>query len=196
MKQLRLVSAVLFGCLLVPCLLHAAPTPAAPIHAIRWLTAVKVLGGGNTIPAAWAGVWQVEDSLYTGCNPLIPSSTDSFLDTLCTGTSVDPDTTGIGNYDCTGTVTGTTIDITCNGSSMFGDCEAQFTYHTQGTRTGETMVVITTINTHYEPPADCFGLPDDCTRIVTRSTRISAEPIECTTATQPSTWGQLKSRYR
>ncbi len=177
-------------------LLAAASVQAAPPQAPRLGQAVALLGGGQTVPSAWAGVWQNVDSTYTGCDVLAPIGTSNATDTLCTGQTLLPDTTGIGSLNCNGTVTDTQVDITCTGSTAQDSCTIDFTYHITGTRTGNSAVFVTTLVQHYSPPSACFFLPDQCMRFVSRGTRIAAEPPTCGTPARRTTWGTVKTLYR
>lgn len=177
-------------------LLAAASVQAAPRHAPRFGTVLALLGGGQNVPSAWAGVWQNVDSTYTGCDVLVPAGSSSETDTLCTGQTLLPDTTGFGSMDCNGTVTDTQVDVTCTGSSAFDSCTVDFTYHITGTRTGNSALFVTTLTQHYSPPSACFFLPDACTRFVSRGTRIAPEPPTCGTPARRTTWGTVKTLYR
>lgn len=152
--------------------------------------------GGYVVPAEWAGIWQTTDSTYK-CTPRTLDSFAAYLDTICQGTSYEPDTTGGFYYNCTGTVTTTAIDLTCTATILvpeFG-CEITYVIRTIGSRTGETAVYTSRVTTTFNPSM-CFGLEDSCLETVSRVTRIAPEPPTCTTATLPSTWGAIKSRYR
>lgn len=187
MNKLRLLTAALLAAVLMP-----ATSEARAFQPPTWTAALR--GGGYTIPAEWAGVWQDDDSTYS-CSPRVLLDTSSDTDTLCAGTFFGPDTTGGQEYDCTGSITSTTVDVTCSGSIAFEECTATFEYHFVGTRSGDTSVMTSTFSTTYTP-SGCALLPDECEEIVTRSTRIAPEPPGCLTPTQTTTWGQLKTRYR
>jgi hypothetical protein len=67
-----------------------------------------------------------------------------------------------------------------------------------GTRTGDTYSSVTTISTVTSGPSDpCDLFPDDCNQFNSHGTRIGpADPVYCATPTLPTTWGELKNRYR
>lgn len=150
--------------------------------------------GTYTIPDEWAGVWQTVDSTYS-CTPRLLETTDTFLDTLCRGTSAEPDTAEGFDYNCTGTVTPTSINLTCTGSFTFEGCTATFTVTTTGTRSGDTAITNTRFTTTFTPSL-CAFQPDTCKDIVQYTTRLGPEPPTCTTSTLKGTWGELKTRYR
>jgi len=69
-----------------------------------------------TVPAAWAGIWAVTDTTYSG-NVVL--STSTWLDTLCTGeeldTSIRTDYFGVYDAACTGTgFTDTGLSLDCS----------------------------------------------------------------------------------
>ncbi len=187
MRLHRILALIVFALLAVSARSEARPfKPPTLIDAVR--------GTGYTIPAAWSGIWQYEDSTYQ-CTPRVLTGTDSGLDTLCAGTSFEPDTTEGINYDCTGTVTDTFVDITCTGAIKFEGCSATFETRSIGNRTGETFIATTTISTTWTPPG-CAFQPNTCEQIVSRNTRIAPQPEGCATPALQGTWGALKSRYR
>jgi len=187
MKAMRPLAAVVLAAVLFP-----VTSEARAFQPPTWTSAVR--GAGYTIPAEWAGVWQDDDSTYT-CSPRVLTDTSSDIDTLCAGTYFGPDTTGGGEYDCTGSITSTTIDLTCTGSFTFEECTVTFDFHFEGTRSGDTSVVTSTFSTTYTP-SGCAFQPDECQVIVTRSTRIAPQPPGCLTSARSSSWGALKTRYR
>lgn len=187
MSRSRLLAMVLLAAVVIPTAASAREfKPPSLLEAIA--------GTGFSIPAAWSGVWQYQDSTYQ-CTPRTLTDTDSGLDTLCAGTSFEPDTTEGVQYDCTGTVSDTFVDITCTGSLTFEDCTGTFQTRSVGTRTGESYIATTTVTLTWSP-AFCALQADSCTEIVTRATRISPQPGGCTTAAIQGTWGSLKTRYR
>lgn len=191
MKANRLLTraSLLFG---LAAILFPAVAHARTFQPPTWAAAMR--GAGYTIPAEWSGIWVDTDSTYS-CTPRVFLETTTDTDTLCAGSYFGPDTTGGGDYDCTGTITATTIDLTCTGSFTFEDCTATFDFHFEGSRTGDTSIVTATFNSSYSPPG-CAFQPDDCQIIVTRSTRIAPQPPGCLTSVERSTWGQVKARYR
>lgn len=191
MKFSRMILAVLAAVLLVPSLAQARD-----VKALRLGEALRALGGGYTVPPAWAGLWEDQDSVFTGCTVETFQSTSTDQGVLCSGDLLEPDTTKV-VYSCEGTVTDTSVDITCTGSFDTEGCIATFSIRTVGTRSGNTSYTVSTVRVSYAPPESCFGIPDQCTRIVTHSTRLGPAPAEdCGTPVENTTWGSIKARHR
>lgn len=190
MNPLRLLLAALVTCCLIPTAAPARDRPAPDLTA-----ALRAFGTDYPVPAAWLGIWEDQDSVYSGCTPSVLLNTSTDRDTICINDRIDPDSTIVG-YSCEGTVTETSIDLTCTGSVTQEGCTSTFSFHVVGTRTANTAVSVTTVRTSFSPPAACFGLPDQCTRIVTHSTRVGPAPPGCATPVQSTTWGNLKALHR
>jgi len=153
--------------------------------------------GDIVIPPEWAGIWSSIDTTYSCAG--VRQSVDASLDTLCAGTVVLTNEGSPFTFVCTGTSTATTVDMTCIYSGeIVTDCNMTITIVMQGTRTAESYVINNTVTTVYSGVApECSFFPDDCTRTVTRGTRIEPEPAAyCALPVDATTWGRVKSRYR
>ena len=147
--------------------------------------------GQYTIPAAWAGVWNFQDSDYD-CKTNVLIDTFAETDTLCSGQVIYDDP----KIQCTGSVSDTHIDIECSATFPIDEgCSATFTFTLDGTRTGDTANATSISSQEFTPPM-CAFIPDSCTRTESVMTRIGPEPPNCLTAVEPATWGQLKAVYR
>lgn len=165
----------------------SAPTPqfSDVLHAL----------GGETLPAAWAGIWEFTDT-DRDCITNDSLSTDSSVDTLCTSDTFDPDDTGY-SLDCTGTATDTEVHVVCTGSFPVKEvpgCIITVTFTLDATRSGETLESTTEFSQVYSP--ECGPFPGSCFRTVSTATRIGPEPAECATAVDSMTWGRVKAAYR
>lgn len=192
MKRRILILAALLCLPFAPAIVEARDSA---IPAPRLSTVLRALGDDFSVPAAWTGIWEDSDSTFIGCGieSLIETSTDR--DTLCLGETLAPEEPEV-TYICTGTVTDTQVDMTCNASFVQEGCTISNTFEIHGTRTGNTSVVVVTLQTSFSPPSACFEQPDQCTRIVTRSTRLGPAPEGCGTPVENTSWGSIKSRYR
>jgi len=128
--------------------------------------------GDVTVPAAWAGIWTVSDTMKL-CGipgPIFPVQTHQ--DTMCVGDVISGDQTV--TYTCNGTATATTVDMTCTGSSDDGNgCVGNYTETLHGTRTGEDALLHYTINVTYTPT----GCSDDgCIELVIEMHRTAGPP--------------------
>lgn len=151
-------------------------------------------GGTIVIPPEWDGVWDYSDSTYDCTGSL--QGTDSGTDTLCAGAEAydaGP------NFSCTGSADATTISIKCSGTEQFmPDCVAVYHYDIDGTRVGNTAFLVSTVTVTYEGTAiGCDLNPASCTQFNSHTTRTGPAPADyCATPVRPSTWGELKIRYR
>jgi hypothetical protein len=190
MTAWRLCCALLLSLVLM--LVHPSQSSAAskPIRSLK--QSLHQLGD-VTVPAAWAGIWTVSDTMKL-CGvpgPIIPVQTHS--DTMCAGDVITGDETV--TYTCSGTATATTVDMTCTGSSDDGNgCVGDYTETLHGTRNGDDALLTYTINVVYTPS----GCQDDgCIELVIAMHRTAGPPAECSiTPTLKTTWGKLKKRYR
>ena len=149
------------------------------------------------VPVEWGGIWSVTDSTYDCAGVL--QSVESTSDTLCPGEqTVDPQQFP-GTFDCTGSADATNIDVTCSGTSeLFPDCSSTFSSSLRGTRTGENYFVVSTVEVTYSGTAEgCDLVPGYCLQVNSHATRTAPTPTEyCQTPVRPTTWGNLKVRYR
>ena len=140
-------------------------------------------------PSAWDGTWTTVDTVYS-CEGVFRSTSPGEA-TICGGSEYSPQ--GPVPLVCTGTADATTIDVTCTGSGpVLQDCDANYTIVTHGTLTGDTYFTVSTVNVTYTGTG-CEGLPPTCIQVNSHGTRSGPN---CTTPTQPSTWGEIKIRYR
>jgi len=172
----------------------AAPADAGP-------RAPGLRGALNTdivVPAEWSGVWSYVDSTYDCLG--VPQGVDSGLDTLCTGQGTSQPDGSTFQLVCTGSITATTFDTHCTGSGPIEgtECTLSLTLDSNGTRTSDSYVITSTIASEVTGIApECSFFPGSCMRIVSRATRIAAEPTAyCATPVAPTTWGRVKSQYR
>jgi hypothetical protein len=148
------------------------------------------------IPPEWSGVWANVDSSYD-CTTLALKSVNANNDTLCQGQQAFAPSSGLPfAIDCTGTADANSVHIHCSGSGLIiTGCTASIDIQLDGTLTGDTYYAVNTTNITYTG-AGCLGIPNSCTLVHSRATRISAQPATCATPTQPSTWGKVKAYYR
>ena len=176
--------------LAMPAIGHATEVPHLTLA-----RALRALGGSYTVPAAWSGVWAYMDTTRE-CVTLNYVYSESGLDTLCTGQTYQPDTTGGIQYNCTGTVSDTQADLTCTGSfELYTGCTVNFSSVVHATRSGDTTYSHETFTTTYVPTG-CAFLSDSCEEYYSHATRIAPQPAGCSTPTRQRTWGELKSTYR
>jgi hypothetical protein len=125
---------------------------------------------------------------------------DSGIDTLCAGRAYDPAPDSPYQLECTGTVTTTTVDQHCtfSGPVEGTECTLDITFDFVGTRSGDSSVITQTLSIDVGGTgAECAFFPDECTRTVSRATRIGPEPgAYCASPVEPTTWGRVKSQYR
>jgi hypothetical protein len=178
---------VLAAAVLVPVTAGAAKVPRPTFGQI-------LAGGGGTVPSAWAGIWQTQDTVRTCGSQEINDIPEATEDTLCTGAPIAGAPGGF-DYQCSGSVTNTDIDITCTGSIPFGECTLNIQYHVVGHRSDDTSRTVETFSQTYDPPM-CAFVPDDCEETTSWHVRTGAEPAKCLTPTRRSTWGGLKILYR
>lgn len=190
MNQPLLVLSIVLGCLMLP-----DYAESRGFRLPRLATGSRALGVNPTVPAAWAGIWQFENSIYVGCLDPQLDDTDTDLDTLCVGEPLGFMGDGL-NYACEGSFGDSEIDLTCTGVSFLDDCTAHFDLRMTGTRTGDTADIVSTLRISYSPAMSCFDMPDDCTRIEAHMTRIGAPPAECATPVRTTTWSGVKAFYR
>jgi hypothetical protein len=153
---------------------------------------------GTPLPADWQGVWVDVDSVYDcSTNALIKVTTQQ--DTLCAGqdVGVDPDAPPpplIAPVPCSGTADATHIQTHCAASGLCGEaCIYDYASDLDATRSGDTAFWfwVTTFHSNALPPFDF------CTWTRRHGTRVLAGPGACgAVPTQPSTWGNLRARYR
>ena len=177
----------------------AAGSASAGPHEERVLRLARqapqlIAGGSDPIPAEWAGIWSVTDSMYE-CTSGTFFFAFARTDTLCSGgTFTPPDTSA--DYSCTGSATPTTINMTCTGSEQVEPtCTANYNVTMVGTRTADSYYYVITSNVTYTG-ADCTGYDDACIQFNSHGVRTAPEPVAyCATPVEPTTWGKLKSRY-
>ncbi len=178
-------------------LLTGNASAAKPASGIKQLFGIAGASATIVIPQEWGGIWTSVDSTYDCGGPL--QFVDGSVDTLCAGAViVDPVTFPI-SYTCTGSADATTVDVTCSGATeIIPDCMATYTLTLHGTRSGDSYFMVSTMSTSYSGSAEgCDLIPDDCVQTNSHGTRTGPAPIEyCQTPALPSSWGELKVRYR
>jgi hypothetical protein len=178
-------------------LLPGSASAAKPASGIKQLFGIAAASDVIVIPQEWGGIWTSVDSTYdcTGAFQFV----DGSADTLCPGAVVvDPGLFPI-TYDCTGNADATTVNVECSGSAeLMPDCMATYTYSMHGTRSGDSYFMVSSISTSYSGTAKgCDLVPSSCTQFNSHGTRTGPAPIEyCQTPALPSSWGELKVRYR
>ncbi len=171
---------------------------AEPAHRVRLGDLLR--GELLVIPAEWSGIWESELTDYVcGTNDVI--DTESYVDTLCTGQSIDPNDE-IDDLpfamDCSGsTVTATTVTADCTGGGTVGLCTVSITFSLDGVRNGDTFTSTQEYSIDLEPNGIfCGNQPDECVRTEVTATRIAPEPPGCATPVDATWWGEVKARYR
>jgi len=179
--------------------LSAAADAATPIprSALRFFQLAHFAVDPINIPPEWDGIWTNTDSTYD-CNGVLQSTSTS-TDTLCGGAVfVDPGELPV-DFQCSGTVNGTTINFTCTGrDTVISDCVLTFTYTTHGTRTGDDSFAVLNVVSSVEGTGfECGFIPVQCMQINTHAHRTGPAPAAyCSTPTKAATWGGVKIRYR
>lgn len=194
MKRLTAVLLVVSASLVLLADAAAARLPRTPFQLLQLGIAAL---DPYKIPPEWDGIWTSTDSTYD-C-PGVLQQVSSSTDTLCSGAVFfDPNLIS-GDVECTGAFTATTVNITCTGvDTIITDCVATFTYNIRGTRTGDNAFLVTTITTSFDGAApECGFIPDDCSQTNVHAQRTGPAPAAyCATPARPSTWGEVKIRYR
>jgi hypothetical protein len=192
MKRLAVLMLLVSASTMVPGI--AAAERTSPIGLREFM---GIINGTIVIPPEWDGIWMIEDSTYD-CTGAFMDTSAPEPDTLCAGAAIVPDDVPF-SFTCSGSATATTVDVTCVGSEeIVPDCTLTFTYSLRGTRSGDTFFVVTTISQSYDGTAEgCDLIPDSCEQINNHAIRTGpAPPAYCATPALPSTWGELKVRYR
>lgn len=165
---------------------------------LRFSDVVSAAGLEITVPPEWDGIWSYTDSMYTCEGEL--SNVFTGFDTLCAGQMIDTDPGGgPENFECTGSVDGTTLQYECTGSEeVFTDCTGNYSITASATRTGETYVAETVVDISYSGTGlGCDQVPASCFRTVTHATRNGPAPSAyCVTPTESSSFGRIKVMYR
>ena len=147
------------------------------------------------IPPSFQGIWTYTE-IYRDCTTQQILDTFTGTDTVCAeDNTAPPDTTGLGNFSCSGSSTATTYDVSCTGSQeIVPGCTQNFGITIASSVSGNTVTSITTINVTY---AGCgVPFPPSCTRYEYTGTRIGTATEECATPVQPTTWSGIKANYR
>ena len=184
--------------LLAATMLPGAASAQSTSTGLKHQLVITRAGATIVVPPEWGGIWTVTDSIYDCAGVL--QSVEASQDTLCPGEPAQQDPQQFpGTIDCTGSADATSIDVSCTGSSeLFPDCMMNFTSNLRGTRTGETYFVVSTTELATSGTAEgCDLFPGFCTQINSHATRTAPAPVAyCQTPTRPTTWGNLKVRYR
>ena len=173
----------------------AAPADAGP----RAPGLRGALNGSIVVPAEWSGIWSYTDSVYD-CSGVF-QSLDSGLDTLCTGLSYDPapDSPYPARLhrirDLDHRRPALHVQRPDRGHRMHGHLHVRLRRNPLGRHVRDHQH---DVDRHRRNGAsECSFFPDQCTRTVSRATRIAAEPTAyCATPVEPTTWGRVKSQYR
>jgi len=148
----------------------------------------------QTIPTAWAGIWEftTDDEVCGGA--FIETYVDT--STICPGEEFGVNEDGF-DLNCSGTITDTVIDVTCSASlDILTDCTMTITLVTQGTRTGDTFQGTERTSFTYTGTA-CGPFTDECTDGTVSGVRLNPDPGACgSTPALPTTWGAIKAIYR
>jgi hypothetical protein len=160
---------------------------------------LRTMSSSVPVPPEWSGIWDVTDSTYDCSGVLTGTSSDP--ETLCTGQSVQPPSTGSPvTIDCTGTATATELHMVCTGSAaIMPDCQLDLVMHIDIVRTADTYFSILTMTTSYSGTAEgCDLLPGNCMQINSHGIRTGAAPADFCAGvpTRPASWGQVKAHYR
>jgi len=184
-----LVPSVLFLSSLTPVSVLAGPAPRMPR-----ISSLEILKAADSLPTDWIGVWSIH-SVQKDCTTQIVSYDATVLDTLCTDSSIEPDSNSVFQTNCTTTINGNSYEVVCDGTLAVTDsCQTIYHQETSGTVTGSSFTVSGTITFSYS--GSCFGLPDQCLSFTSTGTRVDSNPAVCSqTPVEPTSWGLLKSRY-
>lgn len=124
-----------------------------------------------TVPAAWAGVWDIE-STERECDSSTIDFEETYTDTLCAGEELDTDD-DLFMLDCGGTATDTKIDVTCTTTIPYEGGTATLTVKIVMNRTGDTMTATARFTVTVN------GDVVECTENTLVGTRIAPAPDPC-----------------
>ncbi len=182
---------------LLAALLGASAAAAAPVVPGS-RTVLRTLSAADVVPADWAGVWSIADTIYSCLGEV--QQTTSGSDTLCAGQEISQESPDPSiQFTCTSSITANTFQIHCAGSMpVMPDCQADFTLDGTGTFSGDSFFSVMTMTTTFSGTGEgCDLFPPSCTQINAHGTRTGPAPIAfCQTPTHAGTWGELKSIYR
>jgi len=187
--------------LVLAAVVGTAPNAEAAPRGMRYADVLRATRTTISIPPEWDGIWASEDSVYD-CQGVL-QSVEVYLDTLCAGQvygyqGEDP-TGGLLTITCTGFATATVASVTCAGSGeIIPDCTVSISNSLDATRTGNSFVAVSITDISASGTAlGCNLFPARCTRVVTHATRTGPAPADyCLTPTRPSSWGEVRIRYR
>lgn len=165
-----------------------------PIHVDIRSLFQEAFGGTDEypIPAAWAGIWDIENEIFE-CGNSTPTMTTNELDTLCTGVTILEDDDEF-ELECAGSIADNMASIECTAEfPVFEGCTAAFTLSLSAIRNGDTYTGVTINSTDYV--GDCGPVEDSCIRVETSGTRVAPEPASCVVPVERLRWGTLKSKY-
>ena len=179
----------------------AAVSADASPRTLRYADVLRLSKTTVTVPPEWDGIWASEDSVYD-CQGVL-QSVEVYDDTLCSGQVIgyegeDP-TGGLITITCDGTATATVAHVTCSGSGeLMTDCTLSIFNSLDATRTANSFVAVSVTDVSTSGTAfGCDLFPRNCTRIVTHATRSGPAPTAyCATPARPSSWGDVRIRYR
>jgi hypothetical protein len=185
---------LVLGCLIAsPLVASATPAPLRP--GAPPISPLQLLKTSDTIPSEWLGVWSFH-VVQKDCTTHIITADTTVLDTLCTSSNIEPDSTAAFPLSCDYQVEGNGYHLVCDGTVAVTDsCTALFHEDLTGTVSGGSFQVEGTFSFSYQ--GSCFGIPDQCTEYTSTGTRINSDPAVCQgTPVEPTTWGIIKSRYQ
>ena len=190
---MRHLTTVVFALLAASCLAGSAYAGNDRLPELR--IGLSTILRDIVIPSEWSGIWDFDDLNYDcETNQLIDS--EAYLDTLCSGSSIEFDEPGF-PITCTGSADATTVSYTCTGSiEVDEDCVMEFSNVTNATRNGDTLDAVQTVSITLVGTG-CIIPMDECTRTVSTATRIGPQPNPCEqTPVERVDWGTVKSLYR
>lgn len=157
---------------------------------------VSASAEGIPLPPEWEGIWSDVDSVYD-CTTQALIKVVSQNDTLCADEQVGDDPhipPPFGGVTCAGTGNATELQSHCAVSGLCGEaCGLDYTSDLDAVRTGEAAFWLWTTKF-----VSNFPSHNSCSLTRRHGTRIQAGPLAvCTSVpTKPSTWGNLRARYR
>jgi hypothetical protein len=161
-----------------------------------WAGDLPRTSAGTPLPPEWEGIWSDVDSVYD-CGTQALIKVVSRTDTLCAGEEVGDDPEAPPHFPsvtCSGSGDATHLQAHCTAGGLCGEaCTLEYTSDLDATRSGETAFWLWT--TSFQSNVPIFN---SCSLTRRHGTRLQAGPLALCSAvpTKPSTWGNLRARYR
>jgi len=172
----------------------AAAAPPTPNQIVQDTVRGKILQ--LAADNAWTGIWNQTITLVD-CETGFELFQTTNSDTICPADTFEAGDFGGEGEDCSGTANDTQITFQCTTSfEIFEGCVTHIAFTYTATRNGNSYTGTLIANTTYEG-VECGDLEPSCSKTVIVGTKTGPAPASaCITATEPTNWGGIKSRYR